>query len=72
MDLSKFHAASHSELEKYMSVDYYDGFSVAEYINQPDNKPLFAFTHKHDHYESFYQVLVAGANKVYQKTIKNY
>lgn len=51
MDLSKFHAASHSELEKYMSVDYYDGFSVAEYINQPDKKPLFAFTHKHDHYE---------------------
>lgn len=32
------------------------------------NMPVPFGINKHDHYESFYQVLVAGANKVYQKT----
>jgi len=32
------------------------------------NLPVPFGINKHDHYESFYQVLVAGANKVYQKT----
>ena len=32
------------------------------------NLPTPFGINKHDHYESFYQVLVAGANKVYQKT----
>jgi hypothetical protein len=32
------------------------------------NKPVPFGINKHDHYESFYQVLVEGANKVYQKT----
>ena len=32
------------------------------------NKPVPFGISKHDHYESFYQVLVEGANKVYQKT----
>lgn len=31
------------------------------------NLPVPFGINKHDHYESFYQVLVAGANKVYQK-----
>lgn len=32
------------------------------------NMPVPFGINKHDHYESFYQVLVAGANKVYTKT----
>lgn len=32
------------------------------------NKPVPFGINKHDHYESFYQVLVEAANKVYQKT----
>lgn len=32
------------------------------------NQPVPFGINKHDHYESFYQVLVAGANKVYTKT----
>lgn len=32
------------------------------------NQPVPFGINKHDHYESFYQVLVAGANKVYMKT----
>lgn len=32
------------------------------------NMPVPFGINKHDHYESFYQVLVQGANKVYQKT----
>ena len=37
-------------------------------MNVSFNMPVPFGINKHDHYESFYQVLVAGANKVYQKT----
>lgn len=37
-------------------------------MNVSFNLPVPFGINKHDHYESFYQVLVAGANKVYQKT----
>lgn len=32
------------------------------------NEPVPFGINKHDHYESFYQTLIVGANKVYQKT----
>lgn len=37
-------------------------------LNVSFNQPVPFGINKHDHYESFYQVLVAAANKVYMKT----